>query len=113
MNRFVGVVSFTAMFGSLLMWTAAPVKNLLRGDPERCLWCQNSRAEQTRRSGTCRLDPVPDCDPADVYPDPRFRYRSGSDEHRHQHDCRRFALPPLFIMLAYLESAPQTGSYPA
>ena len=26
MNRFVGVVSFTAMFGSLLMWTAAPVK---------------------------------------------------------------------------------------
>ena len=26
MNRFVGIVSFTAMFGSLLMWTAAPVK---------------------------------------------------------------------------------------
>lgn len=26
MNRFVGLVSFTAMFGSLLMWTAAPVK---------------------------------------------------------------------------------------
>lgn len=26
MNRIVGVVSFTAMFGSLLMWTAAPVK---------------------------------------------------------------------------------------
>ena len=26
MNRFVGVVSFTAMFGSLLMWTATPVK---------------------------------------------------------------------------------------
>ncbi|WP_305418413.1 amino acid permease [Photobacterium leiognathi] len=25
-NRFVGVVSFTAMFGSLLMWTATPVK---------------------------------------------------------------------------------------
>ncbi|ARR48934.1 amino acid permease [Photobacterium damselae subsp. damselae] len=26
MNRFVGLVSFTAMFGSLLMWTATPVK---------------------------------------------------------------------------------------
>ncbi|PLC57803.1 amino acid permease [Photobacterium carnosum] len=26
MNRFVGVVSFTAMLGSLLMWTATPVK---------------------------------------------------------------------------------------
>ncbi|MDU5729493.1 MAG: amino acid permease [Citrobacter freundii] len=25
-NRFVGLVSFTAMFGSLLMWTATPVK---------------------------------------------------------------------------------------
>lgn len=26
MNRFVGIVSFTAMLGSLLMWTATPVK---------------------------------------------------------------------------------------
>ena len=26
MNRFVGLVSFTAMFGSMMMWTSAPVK---------------------------------------------------------------------------------------
>lgn len=31
MNRFVGIVSFTAMFGSLLMWTAAPVKIFFTG----------------------------------------------------------------------------------
>lgn len=30
MKRFVGIVSFTAMFGSLLMWTAAPVKYFSR-----------------------------------------------------------------------------------
>ncbi len=38
MNRFVGIVSFTAMFGSLLMWTAAPVRggvHLQRGEDRR------------------------------------------------------------------------------
>ncbi|ENU5779866.1 amino acid permease [Vibrio vulnificus] len=34
MNRFVGLVSFTAMFGSLLMWTATPVKIFFSEIPE-------------------------------------------------------------------------------
>lgn len=34
MNRFVGLVSFTAMFGSLLMWTATPVKIFSSEIPE-------------------------------------------------------------------------------
>ncbi|HAT7738202.1 TPA: amino acid permease [Vibrio vulnificus] len=33
-NRFVGLVSFTAMFGSLLMWTATPVKIFFSEIPE-------------------------------------------------------------------------------
>ena len=38
MNRFVGLVSFTAMFGSLLMWTRNAGENFLLRNPGRHLW---------------------------------------------------------------------------
>ncbi|HFT5665035.1 TPA: amino acid permease [Escherichia coli] len=67
MNRFVGLVSFTAMFGSLLMWTATPVKIFFSEIPEGIF---GKKTVELNENGV----------PA----------RAAS------------MLPPLFIMLAYL-----------
>ena len=82
MNRFVGLVSFTAMFGSLLMWTATPGENFSSPKFRKAsLVRKPSKLNEKRRSGARSVDPVPDRHPADDYPDARFQYRAGSDEY--------------------------------
>lgn len=83
MNRFVGLVSFTAMFGSLLMWTATPVKIFFSEIPEGIFGKKTVELNENGVSGARSVDPVPDRHPADDYPDARFQYRAGSDEYHY------------------------------
>ncbi|MFP1453380.1 hypothetical protein ACLB1N_29150 [Escherichia coli] len=80
MNRFVGLVSFTAMFGSLLMWTATPVKIFFSEIPEGIFGKKTVELNESG-SGARSVDPVPNSHPADDYPDARFQYRAGSDQY--------------------------------
>lgn len=80
MNRFVGLVSFTAMFGSLLMWTATPVKIFFSEIPEGIFG--KKTVELNENGVPARAAWISsDRHPADDYPDARFQYRAGSDEY--------------------------------
>ena len=49
MGRFVGIILFIAIFGSMMMWTAAPVKIYSSEILEEYLRPENHRAERPRR----------------------------------------------------------------
>lgn len=82
-GRFVGVVLFIAMFGSMMMWTSAPVKIHFR-DPAGGLRREDHPAQRARRAGARRLVAVclRVCDAGGQ----RLRLGIGAadDEHRHQ-----------------------------
>ncbi len=103
MNRFVGLVSFTAMFGSLLMWTATPVKILLLRNPGRHLRQEDGRAERERCARPRSLDPVPHRAATDGDPG-LWALNTAQDLMNTVINMTAAAsmLPPLFIMLAYL-----------
>jgi len=102
MNRFVGVVSFTAMFGSLLMWTAAPVKIFFTEIPKGIFGEKTIRLNKhgvpTRAAWTQFLIVIP------LMLIPTL----GSDSVQELMNtlinmtAAASMLPPLFIMLAYL-----------
>ncbi|MEZ9697901.1 amino acid permease [Vibrio sp. 10N.261.46.E12] len=102
MNRFVGVVSFTAMLGSLLMWTATPVKIFFseipkgifgektialnkQGVPERAAWVQFFIVIPLMFIPTLASDTVQDLMSTII-----------------NMTAAASMLPPLFIMIAYL-----------
>ncbi len=102
MNRFVGVVSFTAMLGSLLMWTATPVKIFFseipkgifgektvalnkQGVPERAAWIQFLIVIPLMFIPTLASDTVQDLMSTII-----------------NMTAAASMLPPLFIMIAYL-----------
>lgn len=102
MNRFVGLISFTAMFGSLLMWTAAPVKIFFteipkgifgektirlnkHGVPTRAAWLQFFIVIPLMLIPTLGSDSVQDLMNTLI-----------------NMTAAASMLPPLFIMLAYL-----------
>ena len=59
-NRFVGLVSFTAMFGLLLTWTATPVKIFFSEIPAGIF---GKTVELNQNGVPARgVDSVPDCD---------------------------------------------------
>ncbi|MCE0798769.1 MULTISPECIES: amino acid permease [unclassified Buttiauxella] len=102
MNRFVGIVSFTAMFGSLLMWTAAPVKIFFTEIPKGIFGEKTVRLNQhgvpTRAAWIQFLIVIP----LMLIP----TVGSGSVQELMNTLINMTAaasmLPPLFIMLAYL-----------
>ena len=109
-NRFVGLVSFTAMFGSLLMWTATPVKIFSPEIPAGIFGKKNRRAQSKRRTGARGVDPVPDCDSADDYSDDGLQHRAGFNEHHHQHDRRRLDAAAAVYHAGVSQPAPQARS---
>ncbi|MEM8060001.1 amino acid permease [Morganella morganii subsp. sibonii] len=102
MNRFVGVVSFTAMFGSLLMWTAAPVKIFFAEIPKGVFGAKtvelNKHGVPARAAWIQFLIVIP----------LMFIPTLGSDTVQDLMNtvinmtAAASMLPPLFIMLAYL-----------
>lgn len=102
MNRFVGVVSFTAMFGSLLMWTAAPVKIFFTEIPKGIFGEKTIRLNKygvpTRAAWIQFLIVIP------LMLIPTLGSDSVQDLMNTLINMTAAAsmLPPLFIMLAYL-----------
>lgn len=102
MNRIVGVVSFTAMFGSLLMWTAAPVKIFFSEIPKGIFGAKtvelNENGVPARAAWIQYLIVIP----------LMFIPVLGSDTVQDLMNtvinmtAAASMLPPLFIMLAYL-----------
>jgi len=102
MNRFVGIVSFTAMFGSLLMWTAAPVKIFFTEIPKGIFGEKTIRLNKhgvpTRAAWFQFLIVIP------LMLIPTLGSDSVQDLMNTLINMTAAAsmLPPLFIMLAYL-----------
>ena len=102
MNRFVGIISFTAMFGSLLMWTAAPVKIFFTEIPKGIFGAKtvslNQHGVPTRAAWIQFLIVIP----LMLIP----TIGSGNVQELMNTLINMTAaasmLPPLFIMLAYL-----------
>lgn len=102
MNRFVGLVSFTAMFGSLLMWTATPVKIFFSEIPEGIFGKKtvalNENGVPARAAWIQFLIVIP------LMIIPSLGSGSAQDLMNTVINMTAAAsmLPPLFIMLAYL-----------
>lgn len=107
MNRFVGLVSFTAMFGSLLMWTATPVKIFFSEIPAGIFGKKTVELNEKRRARPRSLDPVPHRAAADGDPDLGLQHSAGSDEHRHQHDRCRLHVAAAVHHAGLPQSAPE------
>ncbi|RJX69353.1 amino acid permease [Vibrio sinensis] len=102
MNRFVGLVSFTAMFGSLLMWTATPVKIFFSEIPEGIFGKKtvelNENGVPARAAWYQFLIVIP------LMVIPTLGSNTAQDLMNTVINMTAAAsmLPPLFIMLAYL-----------
>ncbi|MBY5945163.1 amino acid permease [Photobacterium rosenbergii] len=102
MNRFVGLVSFTAMFGSLLMWTATPVKIFFSEIPEGIFGKKTVELNENGVPARAAWVQYAIVFPLMVIP------TLGSDTAQDLMNtvinmtAAASMLPPLFIMLAYL-----------
>ncbi|ELL0559478.1 amino acid permease [Vibrio vulnificus] len=102
MNRFVGLVSFTAMFGSLLMWTATPVKIFFSEIPEGIFGKKTVKLNENGVPARAAWIQYAIVLPLMVIP------TLGSDTAQDLMNtvinmtAAASMLPPLFIMLAYL-----------
>lgn len=102
MNRFVGLVSFTAMFGSLLMWTATPVKIFFSEIPEGIFGKKtvelNENGVPARAAWIQFLIVIP----LMIIPMPGSNTVQDLMNTIINMTAAASMLPPLFIMLAYL-----------
>ncbi len=100
MNRFVGLVSFTAMFGSLLMWTATPVKIFF----SKSSGIFGKKTVELNENGVPArgLDPVSIVIPLMIIPTLGSNTVQDLMNTIINMTAAASMLPPLFIMLAYL-----------
>ena len=102
MNRFVGLVSLHRHVRLPADVDGDPGEDLLLRDPGRHLRQENRRAERERRTRPGSLDPVPHRAAVDGDPDPGSNTAQDLMNTVINMTAAASMLPPLFIMLAYL-----------